>query len=168
MDLALLTPEGLSETETQDQVVRRRQSIDSCGLQEGGPGVWGRANSRTNSKSSIIQVGSDNVVLVEVGSREEEPGPFITRVPSRRSSVAPAGQGSLPSPDKRPPQTPYKAILATADSKITQAETILSSLGHPTPRLGSLSDSEEDPASLGEWSGVIWSSYDFSPYRIRH
>ena len=72
-----------------------------------------------------------NVVLVEVGAREEE-------------EEEPRAQGCKQHRD------PFTSILATADSNILQAATILSSLGHDRPRVVSQADSEEDdPSSLG-------------------
>ena len=131
-----------------EPVVRRRQSLDFCSPHDRSPVVspWGRANSRSNSKSSIIQVGTDNVVLVEVGSSEDGPGPYITRVHGGegRNSIGPV---SLPHTSR--PREPFSGILATAGNNITQAESILSSLGHERLR-ANLSDSEEeDPTSLG-------------------
>ena len=134
-----------------EPVVRRRQSLDFCSPQERSPVVspWGRGNSRSNSKSSIIQVGTDNVVLVEVGSSEDGPGPYITRVHGGegRNSEGPV---SLPAHTSRPREQ-FSGILAKAGNKIIQAESILSSLGHERPGAANLSDSEEeDPTSLGK------------------
>ena len=142
MDLGNFLPGG------PEPVVRRRQSLDFCSPHDRSPVVspWGRANSRSNSKSSIIQVGTDNVVLVEVGSSEDGPGPYITRVHGGegRNSIGPV---SLPHTSR--PREPFSGILATAGNNITQAESILSSLGHERLR-ANLSDSEEeDPTSLG-------------------
>ena len=130
-------------------MVRRRQSLDFCSPHDRSPVVspWGRANSRSNSKSSIIQVGTDNVVLVEVGSSEDGPGPYITRVHGGegRNSTGPV---SLPHTTR--PREPFSGILAAAGNNIIQAESILSSLGHERAGAANLSDSEEeDPTSLG-------------------
>ena len=128
--------------------MKRRQSLDFCSPQDRSPVLspWGRANSRSNSKSSIIQVGTDNVVLVEVGSGEESPGPYITRVQGEpaRASLGPV---SLPTTRHR---DPYTSILATADNNIVQAESILTSLGHNRLRRISGTESDEDPTSLGK------------------
>ena len=136
--------------------MRRRQSLDLRSPTS--PGVSGtRNNSRSNSKSSIIQVGSDNVVLVEVGC-EEGPGTYITRLPASPSEPVPSiplpgPYSSIPAPapySSLPHPAPCSSILATAGSNILQAETILTSMGHARPDIPCLSDSEEeDPASLG-------------------
>ena len=146
VDLGNFLPNG----QTPEPVVRRRQSLDFCSPHDRSPVVspWGRGNSRSNSKSSIIQVGTDNVVLVEVGSSEDGPGPYITRVQGGegRNSVGPV---SLPHTST--PRGRFSGILATAGNDISQAESILSSLGHERLRPPDLSDSDEDdPTSLGE------------------
>ena len=88
------------------------------------------------------------MVLVEVGSSEDGPGPYITRVQGGegRNSVGPV---SLPHTST--PRGRSSGILATAGNDISQAESILSSLGHERLRPPDLSDSDEDdPTSLGE------------------
>ena len=93
-------------------------------------------------------MGTDNVVLVEVGSSEDGPGPYITRVHGGegRNSVGPV---SLPHHTSRGREG-FSGILATAGNNISQAESILSSLGHERLRAANPSDSEEeDPTSLG-------------------
>ena len=79
----------LSYFQGSEAVVKRRQSLDFCSPQDRSPVLppWGRANSRSHSKSSIIQVGTDNVVLVEVGSGEESAGPYITRVEGELATI---------------------------------------------------------------------------------
>ena len=86
------------------------------------------------------------MVLVEVGSSEDGPGPYITRVHGGegRNSVGPV---SLPHNTSRRSREPFSGILATAGNNISQAESILSSLGHQ--RLGTSDSEEEDPTSLG-------------------
>ena len=136
-------------------VHRRRQSLDFCSPQDRSPVLspWGRANSRSNSKSSIIQVGTDNVVLVEVGSSEDGPaGPYITRVHGGEGRNSIGGPVSLPhNHTSRGGREGFSGILAAAGNNISQAETILSSLGHERLRpANNQSDSEEeDPTSLG-------------------
>ena len=89
------------------------------------------------------------MVLVEVGSSEDGPGPYITRVHGGegRNSVGPV---SLPHNTSRRSREPFSGILATAGNNISQAESILSSLGHQRLGAANPSDSEEeDPTSLG-------------------
>ena len=126
--------------------MRRRQSLDLRSPTSPGVSAGARNNSRSNSKSSIIQVGSDNVVLVEVGC-EEGPGAYVTRLAASPSE--PVSPNPLPGPYSSIP-APCSSILATAGSNIIQAETILTSMGHARLDIPCLSDSEEeDPASLG-------------------
>ena len=108
-------------------------------------------------------MGSDNVVLVEVGC-EEGPGTYITRLPASPSEPVPSNPlpgpySSIPAPapySSLPAPAPCSSILATAGSNILQAETILTSMGHARPDIPCLSDSEEeDPASLGTVTVLI-------------
>jgi hypothetical protein len=83
------------------------------------------------------------VVLVEVGEGEG-PGPSITR------ALGPGPQGPGPwGPGPSPIRGHYSGILAAAGTDLTQAESLLCSLGHRARRAASPSDSEEEPASLG-------------------